>query len=82
MKCINLLTRNLGLSTTNNIILESVKRFSKDQLIQYQNSMATPEQTKEIYRKFGEIGILGCTSNTQYTMKLPYKMYGLIAKEV
>lgn len=82
MKGINLLTRNLGLSTTNNIILESVKRFSKDQLTQYQNSMATPEQTREIYRKFGEIGILGCTSNTQYTMKLPYKMYGLIAKEV
>ena len=82
MKSINLLTRNLGLSTTNNIILDSVKRFAREELTQYQNNRATPEQTREIYKKFGEIGVLGCTADTQYTMKLPYKMYGLIAKEV
>ena len=82
MKSINLLTRNLGLSTTNNIILESVKRFAREDLTQYQNKTACPEQTREIYQKFGEIGVLGCTADTQYTMKLPYKMYGLIAKEV
>ena len=82
MRSINLLTRNLGLSTTNNIILESVKRFAREELTQYQDKTATSEQTREIYRKFGEMGILGCTADTQYTMKLPYKMYGLIAKEI
>ena len=50
MKSINLLTRNLGLSTTNNVILESVKRFAREELTQYQDKTATPEQTRDIQK--------------------------------
>ena len=82
MRNINLLTRNLGLTTTDNIMLSSIKKFSKEQLTPFINKQATLQQTRDIYSKFGDIGVLGCTAKTDYTLGTSYKMYGLIAKEI
>lgn len=79
MNKIRLLKPNLNLSSTENIIIENLKKFCKSELKPIVNNFT---DNREIYRKFGEMGILGPTINDYNCLGTSYKMYGLMAKEI
>ena len=82
MSKIKLLVKNLNLSTTEQMILDSVKKFSRTELLPNVNSDFKKSRTRELYNKFGNLGILGPTVSNYGCLGLSYKMYGLIAKEI
>ena len=85
MSKINLLNRNLNISVYEKIILENVKKFVHKELIHNANKdfQLKGENTRKIYKKLGNMGILGPTLPYEYgCMNMSYKMYGLIAKEI
>ena len=85
MSKINLLNRNLNISVYEKIILENVKKFVHKELIHNANKdfRLKGENTRKIYKKLGNMGILGPTLPNEYgCMNMSYKMYGLIAKEI
>ena len=82
MERINILVKRLNLTTTENIVLQSVKNFAKHHLSEYLTRPVTPDNIKRVYQEFGDIGIFGPTITSQYTAGLTNKMYGLIAKEI
>lgn len=85
MSNINLLTKNLGISKYENVILESVKKFVQRELLPNANKdfQLKGKNTRKLYKKLGNMGILGPTIPDRYgCMKMSYKMYGLIAKEI
>ena len=79
MNKIRLLKPNLNLSSTENIIIENLKKFCKSELKPIVNKFT---DNRELYRKFGEMGILGPTINNYNCLGTSYKMYGLMAKEI
>jgi len=79
MNNINLL-RKLNLSSTNKIILESVRKYCRIDLIK-ENEKDIIDHRK-IYKSMGTNGLLGPTLKTNGCLGLDYKMYGLIAKEI
>ncbi len=82
MERINILVKRLNLTTTENIVLHSVKNFSKHHLSEYLTRPVTTDNIRKIYQEFGDIGIFGSTIRSDYTAGLTNKMYGLIAKEI
>ena len=82
MERINILVKRLNLTTTENIVLHSVKNFSKHHLSEYLTRPVTTDNIRKIYQEFGDIGIFGSTITSDYTAGLTNKMYGLIAKEI
>ena len=82
MSRIQLLIKNLNLTSTENMILDSVRKFSRSELLPNVNNDFKKSRTKELYSKFGELGILGPTITNYGCLGLSYKMYGLIAKEI
>ena len=82
MSKLNLLFNNLKLTQTQNLILDSVKKFSRLDLLKSANSDFKNKRPREIYQKFGNMGILGPTISNYGCLGESYKMYGLIAKEL
>jgi len=80
---INILNIGKNLSTTQNLIIESVKSFCKTELkprviSDYRNEVID----RNIFKQFGEMGIFGPTINGYGCLGESYKTYGLIAKEI
>ena len=80
---INILSIGKNLSTTQNLIIESVKNFCKTELKprvinDYRNEVVD----RNIFKKFGEMGIFGPTIKGYGCLGESYKTYGLIAKEI
>ena len=80
---INLLKINGNLSTTQKIIVDSVKSFCKSELKprvinDYKNYIFD----KNIFLKMGEMGVFGPTIKGFGCLGESYKTYGLIAKEI
>jgi glutaryl-CoA dehydrogenase len=80
---INILRLSKNLSSTQKMIVESVNSFCKSELKprvinDYKNEIVD----RNIFKKFGEMGILGPTINGYGCLGESYKTYGLIAKEI
>ena len=82
MSKINLLKPRLNISMTDNILLDSVRKFCRDKLFHRLKSDPKGRENKDLYRKFGEIGLLGPTIKYNDCLGISNKMYGLIAKEI
>ena len=82
MNHLRILVKNLNLTDTEKIIIDTVKKFSSKELLPNVNKDFKKSRTRELYEKFGEIGILGPTIKDYNCLGLSYKMYGLIAKEI
>ena len=79
MNRINLLKPSLNLSSTNKLILESIKKFSRSELKEALNKNYS---NRDIYKMYGQMGLLGPTIKDYGCLGSSYKMYGLIAKEI
>lgn len=80
---INLLKINKNLSTTQKMIIDSVKAFANSELkprvkTDYKNEVVD----KTLFKKFGDMGILGPTIKGYNCLGESYLTYGLIAKEI
>lgn len=82
MSKIGLLCRNLNLTTTENMILDTVRKFSRNELKTHIKNYPYGAKNKDIYKQFGELGLLGPTIKRYDCLGLSHKMYGLIAKEI
>ena len=82
MNNIRILVKNLNLSSTEKMIIDSVKKFAKKELLPNVNNDFKNSRTRDLYKKFGQLGILGPTIKNYNCLGLSYKMYGLIAKEI
>lgn len=79
----NILRTSKLISSNQNLILDSVKSFCKDQLIPIVRENYKNEYfNKNLYKEFGKIGVLGSTINGYGCLGESYKTYGLIAKEI
>ena len=80
---INLFKNYKKLTTTQGLIIDSVKAFCNSELKprvtqDYKNEIVD----RNIFNKMGEMGILGPTLNGYGCLNENYKTYGLIAKEI
>ena len=80
---INLLKINNNLPITQKLIIDSVKAFANQELKprvinDYKNEIVD----KSLFKKFGELGVLGPTIKGYNCLGETYKTYGLIAKEI
>lgn len=84
MSRINLLCKNLQLSSFETMILESVRKYTRTELLPRVNKDFKDKgiHCRKLYKDFGKIGFLGPTIPEYGCMGLSYKMYGLIAKEI
>lgn len=80
MSKINLLKPIINLSSTNRIILDSVRKFCRTEL--FDRLKSNNVNNKEIYKEYGKMGLLGPTIKNYNCLGTTYKMYGLIAKEI
>lgn len=80
---INILKSIQNLSITQKLIIDSVKSFCNSELKNRVIKDYKNENTdKNIFKKFGEMGIFGPTINGYGCLGESYKTYGLIAKEI
>ena len=79
MNKINILGKALKLSTTESLMINSVKSFVKNEL---SNHIKGVQDHKKIFQLFGNEGLLGPTIKGYNCLGTSYKMYGLIAKEI
>ena len=82
LKSLNLLKPHLSLTSSQKMIIESVKKFSKNELMPRINQDVKTPTNRELYLKFGEMGLLGPTIKDYGCLGTSYLMYGLIAKEI
>lgn len=82
MSRINLLVKNFHLTSTETMILDTVRKYTRNELLPRVNKDFKNNDSRDIYNKFGDLGILGPTIKGYNCMGLSYKMYGLIAKEI
>ena len=80
---LNILRLGDKVSSTQKMVIESVQAFCKTELkprvIQdYKDEVVD----KTLFKKFGDMGIFGCTINGYGCLNETYKTYGLIAKEI
>ena len=79
----NLLKVYGKLSTTQNLLIHSVKAFCSDYLKpRVMNDYKNEIVDKEIFSRMGEMGIFGPTITGYGCLGESYKTYGLIAKEI
>jgi glutaryl-CoA dehydrogenase len=79
----NILRTSKLISSNQNLIVDSVKSFCKEQLIPIVRENYKNEYfNKNLYKEFGKIGVLGSTINGYGCLGESYKTYGLIAKEI
>lgn len=83
---LQLLKQTKHLSTTQTMIIDSVRKFCEKELIPRVRMDYKDEMTKaaslNIFKSFGELGILGPTIQGYNCLGETYKTYGLIAKEI
>lgn len=82
MSKLNLLNRLWKLTETDRILIDSVRRFSRETLPEYLTTGKYSHQPKELYRHMGSMGILGATLPEPYGSSLKYQMYGRLSKEL
>tara|TARA_B100001093_G_C26813313_1_gene1008507 strand:+ start:511 stop:1641 length:1131 start_codon:yes stop_codon:yes gene_type:complete len=75
---INLINPLKRLSQTDKIILDSVKKFTNTNLINYLDK----HRHRELYKEMGDLGLLGCNLNRNNCLGLSNTMYGLVSKEI
>lgn len=80
---INILNLNSKLTTSNKILIESVKKFCKSELsprviMDYKNEVID----RSIFKKLGEMNLFGPTINGYGCLGESYMTYGLISKEL
>jgi len=80
---LNILRLGDKVSSTQKMVIDSVQAFCKTELkprvIQdYKDEVVD----KTLFKKFGDMGIFGCTINGYGCLNETYKTYGLIAKEI
>lgn len=79
----NILRTSKLISSNQNLIVDSVKSFCKEQLIPIVRENYKNEYfNKNLYKEFGKIGVLGSTINGYGCLGESYKTYGLITKEI
>ena len=83
---LQILKQTKHLSTTQTMIIDSVRKFCEKELIPRVRMDYKDEMTKaaslNIFKSFGELGILGPTIQGYNCLGETYKTYGLIAKEI
>ena len=80
---VNILKVYGKLSTTQNMILNSLRSFCVDYLQpRVKNDYRNEVVDRNIFLKMGEMGIFGPTINGYGCLGESYKTYGLIAKEI
>ena len=82
MSKINFFKNALKLTTTENIILESASKFCKTELSKNILKDFKHGAPKDIYKKLGDMGLLGPTVKDYNCLGTSFKMYGLIGKEI
>ena len=79
----NILRTSKLISSNQQLIIDSVKSFCKNELTPIVRKNYRNEYfNKEIYKEFGKAGILGSTIQGYGCLGESYKTYGLIAKEI
>ena len=79
----NILRTSKLISSNQNLIVDSVKSFCKEQLIpNVRENYKNEYFNKNLYKEFGKIGVLGSTINGYGCLGESYKTYGLISKEI
>ena len=79
----NILRTSKLISSNQQLIIESVKTFCKNELAPIARKNYRNEYfNKEIYKEFGKAGLLGSTIQGYGCLGESYKTYGLIAKEI
>ena len=82
MSKLSILKPVLEVGTTQNIILNAVRRFCRTELVNYSSIVGCKDSTRRLYKKFGEMGWLGPTIKEYDCLGQSYKLYGLMAKEI
>ena len=83
MANINFFKNAFNLSTTENMILDSVRKLCKNFLsISLKDDYKNGGADRKVFKQFGNLGLLGPTINEYNCLGSTYKMYGLIAKEI
>ena len=82
MSKINLLRPYLKISSTDKLILDSVRKFCRNELSGRINKDFKSGNSKDLYKQFGEMGLLGPTVKGYGCLGTSYKLYGLMAKEI
>lgn len=82
MTKINFFKSCLNLSNTETMIIDTVRKFCRKELKSRINQDIKNPNPYEIYRKFGDLGLLGPTIKEYGCLGTNYKTYGLIAKEI
>ena len=77
-----ILKPTLEVGTTQNIILDSVRKFCRTELVNYSGIVGSKDSTRHLYKKFGDLGLLGPTIKDYDCLGQSYKLYGLMAKEI
>lgn len=78
---IALLRPSINLCSTELSIMESVNKFCNSYLRGIADTTGSETQTRNIYKKLGDMGLLGPTI-PNYGLGTSYKLYGLMAKEI
>lgn len=79
----NLLRIGNNLSSTQRMVVDSVKSFAKTELApRVTNDYKREVVNRSLFRQMGEMGILGPTLNGYGCLGESYTTYGLIAKEI
>jgi glutaryl-CoA dehydrogenase len=79
----NILRTSKLISSNQQLIIDSVKSFCKNELTPIVRKNYRNEYfNKEIYKEFGKAGLLGSTIQGYGCLGESYKTYGLIAKEI
>ena len=63
-------------------LLDSVRKFCRSELVNYTSIQGNKDSTRRLYKKFGNLGLLGPTIKGFNCLGESYKLYGLMAKEI
>ena len=80
---INILNIGKNISTNQRLMIDTLKRFCKEELKprvidDYKNEVVS----RDLFKQFGELGIFGPTLHGYGCLGETYKTYGLFAKEI
>ena len=64
------------------MILDSVRKFCRTELINYSGIVGNKDSTRHLYKKFGDLGLLGPMIKEYDCLGQSYTLYGLVAKEI
>ena len=82
MSRLAILKPTLEIGSTQNMLLDSVRKFCRSELVNYTSIHGNKDSTRRLYKKFGNLGLLGPTIKGFNCLGESYKLYGLMAKEI